>query len=192
VFYIVEEPHLKKEVFVLNSFKKSTNNNEKHKMKRGLSTKDIKNLRNQCRMSYLISTILFILGTIVGVTIYEGYFDANPEVINYQMAVTIGLGILLLSVIVFFLLNRKYYSDIRNNEKMQIIKTLQEKNKIKDYYKTTVTLKYTFIVDNINLVVNKELFDSCNIGDKLIFNYAPKSKFLLSIEKSKNNSWNTT
>lgn len=185
MFYNVEEPHWKKEVFVLNSFKKSTNNNEKHIMKRGLSAKDIKNLRNQCRMSYLISTILFILGTIVGVTIYEGYFDANPEVINYQMAVTIGLGILLLSVIVFFLLNRKYYSDIRNNEKMQITKTLQEKNKIKDYYKTTVTLKYTFIVDNINLVVNKELFDSCNKGDKLIFNYAPKSKFLLGIEKSK-------
>jgi hypothetical protein len=136
----------------------------------------------------LISTILFILGTIAGVTIYEVYFDANPREINYQMAVTIGLAVLLLSIIVIFVFNRKYYSDIRNNEKMPITKTLQEKKIIKDYYKTTVTLNYTFIADNINFAVNKELFNECNKGDKLIFNYAPKSKFLLSIEKSRNNS----
>lgn len=157
-------------------------------MRRSLSAKDIKNLRNQCSMSYLISTILFIFSTIIGVTIYELYFDTNPKTINYQMAVTISLAALFLSVIVFFGLNWKYYSDIQNNEKIQTIKTLQNKNKITDYYKTTITLKYVFIVDNINLTVNKDLFESCNIGDKLIFNYAPKSKFLLSIEKSRNNS----
>ncbi len=157
-------------------------------MLRSLSTKDIKILRNQCSMSYLISTILFIFSTIIGVTIYELYFDTNPRAINYQMAVTISLAAVFLSVIVFFGLNWKYYSDIQNNEKVQTIKTLQNKNKITDYYKTTITLKYVFVVDNINLTVNKDLFESCNIGDKLIFNYAPKSKFLLSIEKSRNNS----
>ena len=157
-------------------------------MQRSLSTEDIKNLRNQCSMSYLISTILFIFGTIIGVTIYELYFDANPRAINHQMAVTISLAVLFLSVVVFFGINWKYYSDIRNNEKIQTIKTLQNKNKITDYYKTTVTLKYVFTVENINLTVNKDLFESCNIGDKLILNYAPKSKFLLSIEKSRNNS----
>ena len=157
-------------------------------MRRSLSTNDIKNLRNQCSMSYLISTILFILGTITGVTIYELYFDANPKAINYQMAVTIGLAVLFLSVIVFFGLNWKYYSDIRNNEKIQTIKSLQNKNTITDYYKTTVTLKYVFTVDNINLTVNKDLFESSKIGDKLIFNYAPKSKFLLSIERLGKNS----
>lgn len=158
-------------------------------MKRGLSTKDIKHLRNQCSMSYLISAILFILGTIAGVTIYELYFEANAQLINYQMAAMIGLVALFLSVIVLFVLNWKYYSDIRNNEKIQETKTLQDKNKISDYYKSTVTLKYTFIVDNINFTVNKELFDNCNIGDKLIFNYAPKSKFLLSIERSRKNNY---
>jgi hypothetical protein len=157
-------------------------------MHRSLSTQDIKDLRNQCSMSYLISTILFILGTIVGVTIYELYFDANPSSINFQIAVIIGLAVLFLSVIVFLGLNWKYYSDIRNNEKIQTIKTLQDKNIITDYYKRTVTLKYAFNIDNINLTVNKDLFDRCNIGDKLIFNYAPKSKFLLSIEKSGKNS----
>jgi hypothetical protein len=157
-------------------------------MHRSLSTEDIKNLRNQCSMSYLISSILFILGTIVGVTIYELYFDAHPGAINHQMAVTIGLAVLFLSVIVFFGLNRKFYSDIRNNEKIQTIKTLLNKDIITDYYKTMVTRKYVFTVDNVDLNVNKDLFDNCNIGDKLIFNYAPKSKFLLSIEKSGKNS----
>lgn len=157
-------------------------------MHRSLTTQDIKDLRNQCSMSYLTSTILFILGTIIGVTIYELYFDSNPQSINYQIAVIIGFTVLFLSVIVFLGLNWKYYSDIRNSEKIQTIKTLQNKNIVTDYYKTTVTLKYVFTVDNINLTVNKDLFDSCNIGDKLIFNYAPKSKFLLSIEKSGKNS----
>ncbi len=157
-------------------------------MHRSLSTQDLKDLRNQCSMSYLISTILFIFGTITGVTIYELYFDSKPQAINYQMAFTIGLAVLFLSVILFFRLNWKYYSDILNSEKIQTIKTLQNKDIITDYYKTLVTLKYVFTVDNVNLTVNKDLFDSCNIGDKLIFNYAPKSKFLLSIEKSGKNS----
>jgi hypothetical protein len=136
----------------------------------------------------MISAILFIFGTIIGITIYELYFDTNPGAINHQMAVIIGFAAITLAVIVSWGLNGKYYSDIRNSEKIQIIKILQDKNIITDYYKTTVTLKHSFIVDNINLTVNKELFDSCNIGDKLSFNYAPKSKFLLSIEKSRDNS----
>jgi hypothetical protein len=157
-------------------------------MHRSLSIQDIKDLRNQCSMSYLISTILFILGTIIGVTIYEVNFDTNPGAINYQIAVLIGLAGLFLSVILFFGLNWKFYSDILNGEKIQTIKTLQHKDIITDYFKTLVTLKYVFTVDNVNLTVNKDLFDSSNIGDKLIFNYAPKSKFLLSIEKSGKNS----
>jgi hypothetical protein len=157
-------------------------------MHRSLSKQDIKDLRNQCSMSYLISTILFIFGTIIGVTIYELYFDANPGAINYQIAVIIGIAVLFLSVIVFFRLNWKYYSDILNNEKIQTIKTLQNKDIITDYYKTMVTRRYVLTVDNVNLTVNKDLFESCNIGDKLIFNSALKSKFLLSIEKSGKNS----
>jgi hypothetical protein len=137
-------------------------------------------------MSYLISALLFIFGTMTGITIYESNFDKNPEVINYQMALYIGFAALFLSFAVFLAINWKYYSDIRHNEKIQVIKTLQKKNEIKEYYKRTITLKYTFIVDNVELNVNKELFGSCNEGDQLIFNYALKSKFLLGIEKSKN------
>ncbi len=139
-------------------------------------------------MSYLISAILFIFGTIAGVTIYELYFDSNPDAINQKMAVTIGLAVLFFSVALFFIINWKYYSDIRTNEKIQLKKILQDKKIIKDYYKNTVSRKFTFIVDDINITVTQELFDSCNKGDSLIFNYAPKSKFLLGIEKSRNNS----
>lgn len=157
-------------------------------MHRSLSTQDIKDLRNQCSMSYLISAILFIFGTIIGVTIYELYFDSNPQTINYQIAVIIGFAVLFLSVLLLFRLNWKYYSDILNNEKNQTTETLQNKDIITEYYKTMVTRKYVFTVDNVNYTVTKDLFDSCNIGDKLIFNSAPKSKFLLRIEKSGKNS----
>ncbi|MDX1283603.1 MAG: hypothetical protein R3182_01260, partial [Draconibacterium sp.] len=66
-------------------------------MKRSLTTKDIKELRNRCKMGYFISSLLLIFGIVIGITIYESYFDTNPNTINYQIAITIFLSALFLS-----------------------------------------------------------------------------------------------
>ena len=40
-------------------------------MHRGLTTTDRKNLREQCKMGLILSLLVFVLATIIGVTIYE-------------------------------------------------------------------------------------------------------------------------
>jgi len=43
--------------------------------------------------------------------------------------------------------------------------------------------RYDLIIDNTKYRTDKELFDKCSVGDEVLFFYAPKSNYLLSIEK---------
>jgi hypothetical protein len=94
------------------------------------------------------------------------------------------------------LMNKKYYSDIRNNEKLSEKKIIQRKIDKTDYEAGSGNMttlphnnpmkeftRYDLIIDNIKYRIDKELFDNCNDGDEVLFYYAPKSKYLLSIEK---------
>lgn len=161
-------------------------------MHRGLTKTDKKNLRNQCKMGLSLSLLVFVFATIIGVTIYELFFDLNPSGLNLKMAGIIATGTLSSSVLLNFLICKKYYRDLQFNEKVQVIKTLVNKSKSTIYHAsvlgsnvtTAYTEKFEFVVDGINFNVDKELFEHCSEGDKLIFNYAPKSEYLLSIEKS--------
>ena len=93
-------------------------------------------------------------------------------------------------------MNRKYYQDIQNNQKVAVLKTLQRKTSKRDFEAgsgnmTTLPhnnpmnefIRYDFIIDNTIYRVKKELFESCSDGDQVYFYIAPKSKFHLSIEK---------
>ncbi len=153
-------------------------------MRRSLSEQDIHIMKNQCSMGYFISFALFVLGTVAGITIYESYVEINPNRIDYQMDIIIGIGVLIFSMLILLGINWKYFADIRNNEKIQIIKILQDKNYTTEYYRSFVTGKYNFVVENITFEVEKQLYETCSEKDKLIFYYAPKSKFLLGIEKA--------
>lgn len=138
-----------------------------------------------------MSLLVFILATIIGVTIYESYFDMNPDALNTKMAVFISTGTMIFSMMLNLLINRKFYRDLQFNEKMQVTKTLMSKSKTADYALSSrgssMTKAYNerceFVVDNIKFSVDNELFERCAEGDKLIFNYALKSQYLLSIEK---------
>ena len=131
-----------------------------------------------------------MLITVIGVTIYESSFDSDPNALNTKMAVLISIGTLTFSILLNFLINHRYYADLRNNQKVQIIKTLMSKSKSIDsaagrangLTKAYIN-RFEFCVDDIKFRVDKELFESCSEGDKLIFNYAAKSEYLLGIEK---------
>nr|WP_321354047.1 hypothetical protein [uncultured Draconibacterium sp.] len=160
-------------------------------MHRGLTKTDKKNLRNQCKMGLILSLLVFVFATIIGVTIYELSFDSDPNGLNIKMAASIAIVTLILSALLNLLLNRKFYRDLQFNEKIQIIRTLMSKSERKDYHaasprsgmSTAYNEIYEFVVDDVKFDVDKELFDRCTEGDQLILNYAPKSEYLLSIEK---------
>jgi hypothetical protein len=153
-------------------------------MHRGLTQTERKNLRNQCKMGLILSLLVFVFTTIVGVTIY-----ANG--LNLKIAGLIAIGTLSSSVLLNFLICNKYYRDLQFNEKVQVVKTLVNKSKSTIYHASALgsnmskayNEKFEFVVDGINFNVDKELFERCAEGDQLIFNYAPKSEYLLSIEK---------
>jgi len=160
-------------------------------MHRGLTKTDRKNLRDQCKMGLILSLLVFVLATVIGVTIYELSFDTNPNGLNLKVAGLITIGTLCSSVLLNFLICNKYYRDLQFNEKVQVIKTLMNKSKSTIYHASALgsnvskayTEKFEFVVDGIIFNVDKELFEHCDEGDQLIFNYAPKSEYLLSIEK---------
>lgn len=160
-------------------------------MHRGLTETDKKNLRNQCKMRMSLSLLVFVLTTIIGVTIYELFFDLNSNGLNIKMAGLIVVGTFSIMLLLSFLMCYKYYQDLQFNEKVQVIKTLMSKSQNDIYHASAIrsgiskayTEKFEFVVDDIKLDVDKELFELCAEGDQLIFNYAPKSEYLLSIER---------
>ncbi len=147
-------------------------------------------------MGYVIPLMLFILGTFIGGAIYELNFNANSSGLNLKIDLIIALGILIISFLVSHLMNNKLYSDIRNNEKISETKIIQRKFAKIDYEAGSGNMttlphnnpmkeftRYDLIIDNTKYRIDKELFDKCSDGDEVLFFYAPKSKYLLGIEK---------
>ncbi|MDX8337689.1 hypothetical protein SLH46_00750 [Draconibacterium sp. IB214405] len=160
-------------------------------MHRGLTKNDKKNLRNQCKMGMGLSLLVFVFATIIGVTIYELFIDSDPNGLNIKMTGLIAIGTFSSSVLLNLLICNKYYRDLQFNEKVQVVKTLVNKSKSTIYHASApgsniskaYTEKFEFVVEGIKFNVDKELFEYCAEGDQLIFNYAPKSEYLLSVEK---------
>ena len=165
-------------------------------MRLRLTEKDIKELKNQCRMGYVLPAMIFILGSFIGGAIYELNFNTNSDGLSIEIDLIIVLGFLILSFLVSRLMNKRYYSDIRYNEKVSETKIIQRKIDKKDYEAGSGNMttfphnnqmkeftRYDLIVENTRYRVDKELFDKCSNGDEVLFFYAPRSKYLLSIEK---------
>ncbi len=167
-----------------------------YNMRTQLTEKDIKELKCQCRMGYVLPAMVFILGTLIVVAIYELNFNKHTKGLNLELDLFITLGFLIVSFIISYLMNRKYYADIRKDEKVAKTKTVQEKTGKKDFEAgsgNVTTLphnrpmnefaRYDLVVENVKYRVDKELYDKCSAGDEVLFFYAPKSNYLLSIEK---------
>ncbi len=164
-------------------------------MKNKLTEKDIASLKYQGRMSYILSGMFFVLGSAIGFMIYEMEFNSEVAGFNFQIDLLIVSVFLLLSFLMSQALNRKYYADIRNNEKIAEIKLIERKNETSDVsHRETIKktgaadrmrdyARYELIINNTRYRVEKDFFDKCNDGDEVIFFYAPVSKHLLSIEK---------
>ena len=165
-------------------------------MRLQLTEKDIIDLKYQCRMGYILPSMIFILGTIIFGLIYELNYNSNADGFNFNIDLIIAMVFLIISILDSYLMNYKYYVDIRNNEKVAETKTVQRKIDIKDFEAgsgnmTTLPhnnpmnefIRYDLVIENTKYRVEKELFEKCSMGDEVLFFIAPKSNYLLSIEK---------
>lgn len=165
-------------------------------MKAQLTANDKKELKNQCKIGYVLPTLIFLLGTAICVVLYELNFnEANSP--DFQIDLLIAAGFFVISFLLSFFINRKYIQDLRNNEKVAETKIIQQKSETKDFEAGSGNVtpvahlnemkgffRYDIVVENVKYRIDKELYDICSDGDKLVFYYAPKSKYLLSIEKA--------
>lgn len=161
-------------------------------MKYTLTEKDIKELKFTCRMGYLIPSMLILIMNLIlfGVVMVNKLSYSDQEV-----RLALG-GIVLISVLIGFFMNRKYVADIRNQEKVVETGTIQTMEKLTDFEAGSGSFwfggrrmnefdRYNVIVNNVRHRVDKEFYDQCEEGMKVDIFYAPTSKLLLGIELHK-------
>lgn len=98
----------------------------------------------------------------------------------------------LLSVLISYKMNWKYLLDLRNGEKVVETKIILKKEQKFGYEAGSGTMYFgqemkevylfSIVVENVRYKIEEKLYNSCTEGEKILFNYAPKSRFLVSIE----------
>jgi len=156
-------------------------------MNRPLTQKDIKRIKSQCNVGFLRSLIVLLLGTFL--TILYSYINSLSDL---EESSFIFLIVLIISLIVLYGMNRKYFIDIRNGVKDIKRKKVQKKESKVDYEADSNNPNsdqnirsndgYIIVVDDTEYKVEKDVFDRCKEGEEVIFNYAPFSKYLINIE----------
>jgi amino acid permease len=152
-------------------------------MRSPLTKNDIKELRYQCRMGYILPIILFIFGSFF-VSAIALNLTTKMESKTSEITVIVVSGFALLSLFVNYKMNGKYVSDIRNKEKLIETKIIQKKETKRDYEAGSGTLyvgqemkgfdSFSIVVENYRYRVDKDLFENCFEGDEILFNYAPR------------------
>ncbi len=160
-------------------------------MTKPLTDQDIKNLKYQCRMGYIIPFLLFIISiTILVVTALTK--DIGFVSLNFIMSAATSL---IVNILIMFIMNKKYYIDIRNGVKNFETKKVDILEQKKDFEAGSGKVgpagmamaefdKFSIVVENVRYNIEKELFDNLNEGDDVVFYFAPVSRFLISIEKA--------
>ena len=146
-------------------------------------------------MGYIIPFMFFVIGAFLFTAIYELNFNSKSSSLNSEADLLIIFGFIALSFFIAYKMNHKYFSDIRNNEKVIETKIIQRKEYKKDYEAGSGTLyigqemkgfdSYSIVVENYRYRVDKNIFMNSSEGGEILFNYAPKSRYLISIELKK-------
>lgn len=152
-----------------------------------LSDNDRKQLRQQCRIGIIIPLMLLVILNIaiLGFTSMTD-FNYNSPII--QMAVLLTV---LLVLFIGYLMNRRYLADLKNGEKVGVVKKIQFKEAKKDFEAGSGTMyigdemnefiRYDLIVENTRYRIDKELYEASEKGGEVVFYFAPKSNYLLEI-----------
>lgn len=169
-------------------------------MRQPLTEKDIKEIRYQCRMGYLLPVLLLIISSLIF------FVSLLSKEIEFQIYLyfLIATAIILIPIGLSYLMNGKYLADIRNGEKEGETKTIQLKEKKKDFeagsgcVTTSLLLnitkemkefiRYDIVVENTRYQIDEEFYNNCNVDDEVVFYFAPKSRYLIEIGLKNNPS----
>lgn len=160
-------------------------------MKRRLTEEDRKKLKYATRTGYIFGALLFIPFLAAFLMSLFDIVDGMPDYL-----ILIGI---FLSILIMWLINRKWWTDLKYNEKEVLKKIVARKESKEDYAagssigfsftgkKSKVYtgmksyMEYSLIIENVRYKVEQELWDKVNENEEVEFHYAPKSKFLIGI-----------
>ncbi|MFP4025448.1 MAG: hypothetical protein ACLFVR_13070 [Thiohalospira sp.] len=161
-------------------------------MKRKLTKEDRVKLKSSTRIGYVFSLFLFIPALAAWLLSKYKVFEIIPDFV-------VPLGILL-SLLILFLVNRKYWIDLIRGEKDVFEKIIDGKESKREFeagssvgistngkkstfYSDMVShMEYYIIVDNVKYRIDKEIWNKIDEKDKVEFHLAPKSKEILAIK----------
>ena len=161
-------------------------------MKRRLTKQDIKKLKYSTRTGYVFG--LFVFLPVIGFYIFS-VVDQSEN--RYDSVLAVGL---LISILIVWLVNRKYWIDLRNQEKDIVIKMVDKKETKEEFLGGSSTgisvsgkkghfytgmrsrMEYSFIIDYVRHRVDKDVWDNVKENEEVEFHVAMKSQQLLSIK----------
>lgn len=160
-------------------------------MKRKLTEKDRKILKYSTRTGYVFGAFIFIPSV-------SAYILAKIDIVETTPGYLFLFGILL-CILIVWLVNRKWWIDLRDNEK-EVVKKIVDKKESKEEYAAGSSIgfsttgkksrfytgqksyiDYSVIVENVRYKIDKKNWEKVKESDEIEFHYAPKSKFLLYI-----------
>ena len=160
-------------------------------MKRRLKKEDRKKLKYATRTGYVFGAFIFIPSA-------SGYILARFDIIATSPDYLFLFGILL-CILTVWLINRKWWIDLRKNEKEVVNKFVDKKESKVEYAAgssigiSTTGKKspffldqksytdYSLIIENVRYKIDKEIWERVKENEEVEFHYAPKSKFLIGI-----------
>ena len=156
-------------------------------MEAPLQNSERKFLRNLLKQGYSF------FGAIAGITIILYFASAIGiiGIIEGELILIIGISAALL---IGWLINKNYWIDLRNGEKIINIETVSDKSFKNDHVPGSQRVSPNFemkeiqvfylIINSYQYTVKQDLWDSVSIGEKVELHFAPKSKELLLIQKA--------
>lgn len=160
-------------------------------MKQELTPKEIKQLKYETRPG-----IIFCI-SIIAITYFITYAIEYEQPINLTIVRNISL---LIGILIFYLISKNYFKDIRNGYKILSEKTITGKELKEDNEAISgagrlfsdkkrilerpipTHHKFYLIIERHRYIVEEEIYQDAVPGDTVIFHTAPHSGFLLKIE----------
>jgi len=163
-----------------------------------LSSEDIKILRKQKRVGYTFSLLFFAF-----VFLFDLIYFLIQDKINWILIISVNIGIIVLSFIVLYLMNRQYNKDIKKGEKVILKRNVEKKESLTEYEAGSGALyvpvlgnlfpkiwgqkmrsqnNYYIIANSRKYLVEKSFFDKIQPGDPINIYFSSYSSTFQGIE----------
>ena len=153
---------------------------------------DLREIKRACRAGIVIPANLFFLSFLIA----SAMFIDNGFTLSFSLIFSF-FATLIVAGLISFLINRKYYKDIRDQEKEESSSIVQKKQHRKDFEAGSGVItkflakpmrefiRYDIIVNNTIYRVDEKFYNECAEGDRIILYFARHSGYLLGFELKK-------